>query len=58
LLNNRKTEKSTEEEKHLDKNVNINSKISKIKSTFSPEILSNNPDIENLINSFDLQKDE
>jgi len=58
LLNNRRTEKFTEEEKHVDKSENINSKISKIKSTFTPEILSKNPDIENLINSFDLQKDE
>gem|GEM_PF-6008220 len=45
LLNNKEIEKSSENIKQTNKSEKIDSKISKIKSVFTPEILSKNSDI-------------
>ena len=60
LINERKNEKTVntqkiEQKENIKSNKieKIDSKISKIKSIFTPEILSNNPDIAEKLNEFD-----
>lgn len=56
LLNNRKTEKFSKKEKQSEKHEVINLHISKIKNTFTPELLNKNPDIAQNFEALDLAK--